>query len=101
VSRGDARRVPAAQTWLFGHAADGNVHVNVTGVDPATSASTSGLQYTASLGGSISAEHGIEARQSQVAASQPQRRRARGVPRSSAPSTPRDPEPGVLFPSSS
>ena len=25
---------PAARCWLFGHAADGNVHVNVTGVDP-------------------------------------------------------------------
>ena len=25
---------PDARTWLFGHAADGNVHVNVTGVDP-------------------------------------------------------------------
>ena len=25
---------PSARVWLFGHAADGNVHVNVTGVDP-------------------------------------------------------------------
>ena len=25
---------PGARTWLFGHAADGNIHVNVTGVDP-------------------------------------------------------------------
>ena len=24
---------PRATTWLFGHAADGNVHVNITGVD--------------------------------------------------------------------
>ena len=24
---------PAARTWLFGHAADGNIHVNVTGLD--------------------------------------------------------------------
>src|SRR4051812_3985058 len=26
--------VPGARTWLFGHAGDGNVHVNVTGVAP-------------------------------------------------------------------
>ncbi len=26
---------PQARTWLFGHVGDGNVHVNVTGVDPA------------------------------------------------------------------
>ena len=25
---------PDAAVWLFGHAADGNIHVNVTGVDP-------------------------------------------------------------------
>ena len=25
---------PEAVVWLFGHAADGNIHVNVTGVDP-------------------------------------------------------------------
>ena len=24
---------PAASVWLFGHVADGNIHVNVTGVD--------------------------------------------------------------------
>jgi FAD/FMN-containing dehydrogenase len=52
--------VPGARTWLFGHAADGNVHVNVTGlaadddrVDDAV------LHAVAERGGSISAEHGI------------------------------------------
>jgi FAD/FMN-containing dehydrogenase len=51
---------PDARTWLFGHAADGNVHVNVTGVDPDDErVDEAVLRYTASLDGSISAEHGI------------------------------------------
>jgi FAD/FMN-containing dehydrogenase len=51
---------PGAQTWLFGHAADGNVHVNITGVEPDDlSVDDRVLVYAASLGGSISAEHGI------------------------------------------
>jgi FAD/FMN-containing dehydrogenase len=56
VAAVDAR----ATTWLFGHAADGNVHVNITGVaadDPAVDGVV--LTYAAELGGSISAEHGI------------------------------------------
>ena len=49
-----------ASTWLFGHAADGNVHVNVTGVAlDDLSVDERVLTYAASLGGSISAEHGI------------------------------------------
>jgi FAD/FMN-containing dehydrogenase len=51
---------PEARTWLFGHAADGNVHVNVTGVDPDDeSVDDAVLQLVAARGGSISAEHGI------------------------------------------
>jgi FAD/FMN-containing dehydrogenase len=51
---------PRATTWLFGHAADGNVHVNITGVaaDDLT-VDDRVLTYAAGLGGSISAEHGI------------------------------------------
>jgi FAD/FMN-containing dehydrogenase len=51
---------PQATTWLFGHAADGNVHVNITGVgsDDMT-ADDRVLVFAAGLGGSISAEHGI------------------------------------------
>lgn len=51
---------PDAETWLFGHAADGNVHVNVTGLaaDDEEVADVV-LTRVASLGGSISAEHGI------------------------------------------
>lgn len=51
---------PGARTWLFGHAADGNLHVNVTDVDPGDDAVDAAvLELVASLGGSISAEHGI------------------------------------------
>jgi FAD/FMN-containing dehydrogenase len=51
---------PGASTWLFGHAADGNVHVNVTDVDPLDeSVDGAVLELVAELGGSISAEHGI------------------------------------------
>ncbi|MDQ1533931.1 MAG: hypothetical protein QOF28_1692 [Actinomycetota bacterium] len=51
---------PDAAVWLFGHAADGNIHVNVTGVDPDDDRVTDAvLQLVARLHGSISAEHGI------------------------------------------
>jgi FAD/FMN-containing dehydrogenase len=51
---------PDAAVWLFGHAADGNVHVNVTGVAPDDDRITDAvLQLVARRGGSISAEHGI------------------------------------------
>ncbi len=51
---------PRARTWLFGHAGDGNVHVNVTGIEGAgRSVDEAVLGLVASLGGSISAEHGI------------------------------------------
>ncbi len=50
----------SARVWVFGHAADGNVHVNVTGVDPDDDAVDElVLRLVADLGGSISAEHGI------------------------------------------
>jgi len=55
-----AARAPNARCWLFGHAADGNVHVNVTGVpvdDDAVDDAV--LTLAAARGGSISAEHGI------------------------------------------
>ncbi|MDQ6696861.1 MAG: FAD-binding oxidoreductase [Actinomycetota bacterium] len=51
---------PGARTWLFGHAADGNIHVNVTGVEPGDQAVDDAvLTFVAAQGGSISAEHGI------------------------------------------
>lgn len=49
-----------ARVWLFGHAGDGNVHVNVTGVAPDDERVTDAvLRLVAELHGSISAEHGI------------------------------------------
>jgi FAD/FMN-containing dehydrogenase len=49
-----------ATVWMFGHAGDGNVHVNVTGVAPDDDRVTDVvLQFVAELHGSISAEHGI------------------------------------------
>ena len=53
--------VPAgARLWLFGHVADGNIHVNVTGVDPHDElVDDAVLRLVADHGGSISAEHGI------------------------------------------
>jgi len=51
---------PEARPILFGHIADGNIHVNVLGLalddDRGTDAV---LRFVAELGGSISAEHGI------------------------------------------
>lgn len=49
-----------AAVWLFGHVADGNVHVNVTGVDPDDErVDDAVLRLVAERDGSISAEHGI------------------------------------------
>jgi FAD/FMN-containing dehydrogenase len=51
---------PAAQSWLFGHVADGNIHVNVTGVEASTNRVDDAVfQLVARYRGSISAEHGI------------------------------------------
>jgi FAD/FMN-containing dehydrogenase len=52
--------VPEARPILFGHVGDGNIHVNILGLDPDDDRATDAvLQLTAELGGSISAEHGI------------------------------------------
>jgi len=49
-----------AEVWLFGHAADGNVHVNVTGLaSDNDSVDDAVFRLAAELGGSVSAEHGI------------------------------------------
>ncbi|MDP9073782.1 MAG: FAD-binding oxidoreductase, partial [Actinomycetota bacterium] len=55
-----ARAAPGAQVVLWGHAGDGNLHVNVVGPDPEDDAVDDAvLRLAASMGGSISAEHGI------------------------------------------
>ena len=52
---------PGARPVTFGHLAEGNAHVNVTGVPTAAEDAVTGgvLRLVAELGGSISAEHGI------------------------------------------
>ena len=53
---------PAATVITFGHVADGNVHVNIVPAsDPDGRHENAVFSFTASLGGSISAEHGIGA----------------------------------------
>ncbi len=51
---------PAARPILFGHAGDGNLHVNILGLAPDDERPDDAvLRLVAELGGSISAEHGI------------------------------------------
>lgn len=51
---------PGATVVLFGHLADGNVHVNVVGPDPDDETVDDAVfRLVAERGGSISAEHGI------------------------------------------
>jgi len=51
---------PDAEVWLFGHAGDGNIHVNVTGVPPDDDRVDDAVfELVIELHGSISAEHGI------------------------------------------
>ena len=53
---------PAATVITFGHVADGNVHVNIVPSVPPDGRHEDGVfSFVASLGGSISAEHGIGA----------------------------------------
>ncbi|MBA2390458.1 MAG: FAD-binding oxidoreductase [Geodermatophilaceae bacterium] len=49
----------AARTVLFGHAAEGNVHVNVVGATDPHAVEEVVLRRVAAHGGSISAEHGV------------------------------------------
>ncbi|MCZ7531561.1 MAG: hypothetical protein M5U31_15215 [Acidimicrobiia bacterium] len=51
---------PPSRCFLFGHVGDGNLHVNVVGPDPDDRrVDRAVLELAASMGGSISAEHGI------------------------------------------
>ena len=53
---------PDARVITFGHVADGNVHVNIVPAAPADGRHEDAVfSFVASLGGSISAEHGIGA----------------------------------------
>jgi FAD/FMN-containing dehydrogenase len=54
------RVIPGSTVILFGHAADGNLHVNVLGPEPEDErVSEVVFGLVAEHGGSISAEHGI------------------------------------------
>lgn len=60
VRRRLAEVAPSARPILFGHAGDGNLHVNILGPDADDDRPDAAvLELVASLGGSISAEHGI------------------------------------------
>jgi FAD/FMN-containing dehydrogenase len=61
VPRRVAASAPGASVWMFGHAGDGNVHVNVTGVPLDDDHVVMGIVFelVAAMHGSISAEHGI------------------------------------------
>jgi FAD/FMN-containing dehydrogenase len=55
-----AAREPAAVVHLFGHLAEGNLHINITGLDPEDGrVDDELLRLVASVGGSIGAEHGV------------------------------------------
>ncbi|MCB0955788.1 MAG: hypothetical protein KDB12_06470, partial [Ilumatobacter sp.] len=55
-----AAHAPAARLVMFGHLAEGNLHVNVLGAgDAAPALKDAILQAAIDLGGTISAEHGI------------------------------------------
>lgn len=56
-----ASMYPAARIWIWGHAGDGNVHVNVTGLPETSEEPCTALilERVISFDGSVSAEHGI------------------------------------------
>jgi len=55
-----AALAPTARLWVFGHIGDGNLHLNVSGLDPDDErVDEAVLGLVAEAGGSISAEHGI------------------------------------------
>lgn len=57
---------PEAMVITFGHVADGNVHINIVPTVPADGRHEDAVfSFVASLGGSISAEHGIGALKAQ------------------------------------
>ena len=55
-----AALAPTARLWVFGHIGDGNLHLNVSGLDlDDERVDEAVLGLVAEAGGSISAEHGI------------------------------------------
>jgi FAD/FMN-containing dehydrogenase len=54
-----ASAAPAAHLVVFGHLAEANLHVNVLAADDSEGVTVAVLSLVASLGGSISSEHGV------------------------------------------
>lgn len=55
-----ARAPESADVSIFGHLADGNLHIEVAGLDPEDSAHDQAiLDLVTGLGGAVSAEHGV------------------------------------------
>ncbi|MGH2698494.1 MAG: FAD-binding oxidoreductase [Actinomycetota bacterium] len=54
-----AETAAGSRTILFGHLGDGNVHVNILGINEEDGVDETVLRLVAELGGSISAEHGV------------------------------------------
>lgn len=50
---------PDSHLFRFGHAGDGNIHVNLVGVSDESAMTATVLDLVVSLGGTISAEHGV------------------------------------------
>jgi len=59
VSDAVAAAAPAAQLLIFGHLAEANLHVNVLQAEDTEKVTAAVLSLVASLGGSISSEHGV------------------------------------------
>ena len=59
VTAGLHRVTPGARVFVFGHAADGNLHLNVTGAVDAGAVEEAVLGMVLDHGGSVSAEHGV------------------------------------------
>jgi len=60
VRQAIAEVAPDAQTYLYGHVGDGNLHVNVIGPPPEDEAVDAAvLELAIAMGGTVSAEHGI------------------------------------------
>jgi FAD/FMN-containing dehydrogenase len=60
VRRAVSEAAPGSALYLYGHAADGNLHVNVVGPAPEDEAVDAAvLELAIASGGTISAEHGI------------------------------------------
>ena len=88
--------LPAAQTILFGHLNEGNLHVNILGAAPATDEEVTDavLKLVAAHHGSISSEHGVgRAKTAWLGLSRSRRRARHHAPHQIRPRPGRHPQP--------